>query len=77
MVRAQRSVYAEKRIPDVRRSGIPSYASGIYSKDRRDETESFFFPKRIKCQAMSADKKLCTALKGAKIDELALALKNR
>ena len=76
--------YVEKRIPDVRRPGMPSYASGLCSKEGRDEAEAFFESKaelipgyeRRLAQTLESIE-LCTALKSNKIEELAQALAER
>ncbi len=77
-------VYVEKRVPDVRRASMPAFASGFCSKDLRDDAESFFKSKadlipgyeRTLAQTLETIE-LCTALKNAKIVELADALRDR
>jgi len=74
----------KNRIPDVRLPGVPSYASGFCSKNKRDEVEKFFESKaelipgyeRRLAQTLESIE-LCAALKSAKIDELAKALVDR
>ena len=73
-----------KKVPDVRKGGLPSAGGNFCSLDRRDEVRNFveanaaLMPgyERSLLQTLESIE-LCAALKEAKADDLAAALKNR
>jgi len=77
------SAYA-KKVPDVRKGGLPGAGGNFCSLDRRDEVRDFvqanseLMPgyERSLLQTLESIE-LCAALKDAKSDELAAALKAR
>ena len=74
--------YVIRKVPDVRRGGLPKVASGFCSVQKRDEVQSFFesqaalIPGYERSLAQVIERiELCTALKSEKSAELAAALK--
>jgi len=76
--------FVDKRVPDVRKGGMPGAAAGFCSLERRDEAKAFFESKaavipgseRSLAQTLESIE-LCAALKEAKSDELIKALAER
>lgn len=77
------ATFVDRKVPDVRLGGMPGYARGC-SLDARDEAKSFFesqadiIPGYERSLAQTVERiELCAALKEAKAEELAAALKAR
>ena len=78
------AVYVARKVPDVRKGGMPRVASGFCSLERRDEAKAFFeshaesIPGYERSLAQALERiELCAALKTAKAGELMAALKAR
>ncbi|MDA8708290.1 M1 family metallopeptidase [Hellea sp.] len=76
--------FVERKVPDVRLGGMPGFAGGFCSAERRDEAKAFFKSQAaiIPGYERSLDQtleriELCAALKEAKAEELEAALKAR
>jgi len=76
--------FVKRKVVDVRLGGIPGFASGFCSTERRDEAKAFFtenaalIPGYERSLAQTVERiELCAALKEAKAEELAAALKAR
>ena len=76
--------FVETRVLDVRKGGLPNYARGFCSNEKATEVETFYLSKaafmpgyeRALKQTLESIR-LCAALKAAKGEELAAALKAR
>ena len=78
------ATFVERKVPDVRLGGMPSFARGFCSLERRDEAKAFFesqadiIPGYERSLAQTVERiELCAALKAAKSEELTAALKAR
>jgi len=77
-------IYVGTRVPDVYKSAMPNFASEFCTSEKRDETKALFESKaeiipgyEFSLAQTLETIDLCAALKEAKIDELAEALRNR
>ena len=76
--------FVERKVPDVRLGGMPGFARGFCSIERRDEVKAFFegqadiIPGYERSLAQTVERiELCAALKDAKGKELTAALNAR
>ena len=76
--------FVKRKVADVRLGGMPGFAGGFCSLGRRDEAKAFFtdnaalIPGYERSLAQTVERiELCAALKDAKAEELAAALKAR
>jgi len=78
------ATFVERKVPDVRLGGMPSFGGGFCSAVRRDEVKAFFesqadiIPGYERSLAQTVERiELCAALKETKAEELTTALKAR
>jgi len=83
-LKANFETYVTRKVPDVRKGGMPGTAGGFCSLDRRDEAKAFFtehaaaIPGYERSLAQTLERiELCAALKDSKAEELTAALKAR
>lgn len=76
--------FVKRKVADVRLGGMPGFAGGFCSAERRDEVQAFFtdnaalIPGYERSLAQTVERiELCAALKEAKAEELTAALKAR
>ena len=78
------AIFVKRKVPDVRLGGMPGFGGRFCSSEGRDEVESFFtsqadiIPGYERSLLQTVERiELCAALKKAKAEELAAALKAR
>ena len=83
-IKANFRPFVDSRVPDVRKGGMPGLASNFCTLARRDEAKAFFtenaelIPGYERSLAQTLESiELCAALKAAKAEETANALKAR